>query len=184
MSYWVELVNTEDEMTRDLPWLMPIIKEEGLPFSAAITYGISPWHTDEYYARLTKDLVQKFKPVRIWLKDVMGLLTPERARTWIPAIMNNAEGIPVELHSHGMSGNHERNFVEAMKLGVRIFHTCVPPLAWGSSHPSIFNTIHNAHILGLETNINEEPPSNIQPSDTRGHDLKYSGATKAVRYRG
>ena len=61
------------------------------------------------------------------------------------------------MHSHGMSSNHEKNFVEAMKLGVRIFTTCVPPLAYGSSHPSIFNTIHNAHVLGLETNINEEP---------------------------
>jgi oxaloacetate decarboxylase alpha subunit len=44
-----------------------------------------------------------------------------------------------------------------MKAGVRIFTTCVPPLAYGSSHPSIFQTIHNAHVLGLKTNINEEP---------------------------
>ncbi len=152
-----QIVNTRDETTRDFPWVVPMLREEGIELYPAITYGVSPRHTDEYYARFTKDLVEKWKPDGIILKDVMGLLTPERARTWIPAIMSNAGDIPLVMHSHGMSSNHEKNFVEAMKLGIRIFTTCVPPLAYGSSHPSIFNTIHNAHVLGLKTNINEKP---------------------------
>jgi len=157
-----QIVNTRDETRRDFPWVVPMLREEGIELHPAITYGVSPRHTDEYYARFTKDLVQKWTPDGIILKDVMGLLTPERARTWIPAVMANAGDIPIALHSHGMSGNHERNFVEAMKLGIRIFHTCIPPLACGSSLPSIFNTIHNAHVLGLETNINEEPLRIVQ----------------------
>ena len=152
-----QIVNTTDQTERDFPWLVPMLREEGIELYPMITYGVSPRHTDEYYANFTKELVEKWKPDGIVLKDVMGLLTPDRARTWIPAIMQHTGGIPIVMHSHGMSGNHEKNFVEAMKAGVRIFTTCVPPLAYGSSHPSIFNTIHNAHVLGLKTNIDEKP---------------------------
>jgi len=153
----LQIVNTRDETERDFPWLVPMLREEGIELCPAITYGVSARHTDEYYANFTKDLVEKWKPDGIILKDVMGLLTPERARTWIPAIKQYTGDIPIIMHSHGMSSNHEKNYVEAMKAGVRIFTTCVPPLAYGSSHPSIFNTIKNAHALGLKTNINEEP---------------------------
>jgi oxaloacetate decarboxylase alpha subunit len=52
-----------------------------------------------------------------------------------------------------MSTNHGRVVVEAMQLGVDCIHTCVPPLASGSSHVSIFNAMHNAKVLGLEHNI-------------------------------
>lgn len=152
-----QIVNTRDETERDFPWLVPILRGEGIELYPAITYGVSPRHTDEYYSNFTKELIEKWNPDGIILKDVMGLLTPERARTWIPAITQHVGDRPVVMHSHGMSGNHEKNFVEAMKAGVRIFTTCVPPLAYGSSHPSIFNTIHNAHALGLKTNIDEEP---------------------------
>ena len=152
-----QIVNTRDETERDFPWLVPMLRDEGIELYPGITYGVSPRHTDEYYANFTKELVKDWKPDGIILKDVMGLLTPERARTWIPAITQHTGDIPIIMHSHGMSGNHEKNYVEAMKAGVRIFTTCVPPLAYGSSHPSIFNTIHNAHALGLKTDINEEP---------------------------
>ena len=123
-----QIVNTRDETERDFPWLVPILRSEGIELYPAITYGVSPRHTDEYYSNFTKELIEKWNPDGIILKDVMGLLTPERARTWIPAITQHVGDRPVVMHSHGMSGNHEKNFVEAMKAGVRIFTTCVPPL--------------------------------------------------------
>ena len=157
-----QIVNTRDETKLDFPWLVPMLRDEGIELYPAVTYGVSPRHTDEYYSNFTKELVEKWNPDGIVLKDVMGLLTPDRARTWIPAIMQHVGDRPVVMHSHGMSGNHEKNFVEAMKAGVRILTTCVPPLAYGSAHPSIFNTIHNAHALGLKTDINEEPLSIVE----------------------
>ncbi len=35
-----------------------------------------------------------------------------------------------------------------MKLGVRILHTGIPPLAEGSAQPSVFNLARNARLLG------------------------------------
>jgi oxaloacetate decarboxylase alpha subunit len=54
-----------------------------------------------------------------------------------------------------MSTNQGRVVVEAMALGVDGVHTCIPPLASGSSHVSIYNAMHNAKVLGLEHNITD-----------------------------
>jgi len=148
---------TRDEIEREFPILFPIFRSVGIEPIPYITYGIREWLTDEYYGSATKKIADKHKPVLFVLKDVDGLLTPERARTLIPAMIKNANGIPIELHSHGMSGFNEAVAVEAMKQGIRRFHTCIPPLASGSSHLNIFNVCHNARVLGLEPCINEEP---------------------------
>jgi oxaloacetate decarboxylase alpha subunit len=95
----------------------------------------------------------KFKPDALWLKDAGGLLSAERIKTLLPAIQKEAKGVPIDLHTHGMSTNQGRVVVEAMKLGVDCVHTCIPPLATGSSHVSIYNAMHNAKVLGIEHNI-------------------------------
>jgi oxaloacetate decarboxylase alpha subunit len=146
------LANTRNELDRHFPWLIPMIKSVGLEVMPAICYYPSPRTTDEYYAKLTKRIVE-YKPDALKLKDAGGLLTVERIKTLLPAIQKEAKGLPIEIHTHGMSTNQGRVVVEAMKMGIDCVHTCVPPLASGSSHVSIFNAMHNAKILGLETNI-------------------------------
>ena len=79
---------------------------------------ISPRHTDEYYAQKTRELLP-FKPDAIYLKDQGGLLTVDRARTLLPVIVQNAGGVPVELHSHCTTGLAPLVYLEALRLGVR-----------------------------------------------------------------
>jgi oxaloacetate decarboxylase (Na+ extruding) subunit alpha len=158
--------NTRDELLHDYPKLLPIYKELGIELTPYVTYTVSPRHTDEYYADHIRKL-QKFKPPRICLKDVGGLLTVERAKTLIPVFKREAMGLPLMIHTHGMSGNNEAVVVEAMKQGIREIQTCIPPLSNGSSHPNIFNVIHNAKVLGLETNINEESLRVVEERLTR-----------------
>jgi oxaloacetate decarboxylase alpha subunit len=146
------MANTRNELDRYYPWVVPMARDIGLEFAPLICYYPSPRTTDEYYADLTKRLM-KYKPDGFWLKDAGGLLTVERIKTLLPAIQKEAKGVPIELHTHGMSTNHGRVVVEAMKMGVDCVQTCVPPLATGSSHVSIFNAMHNAKVLGLKHNI-------------------------------
>jgi oxaloacetate decarboxylase alpha subunit len=146
------LSNTRDEIERYFPWLIPIARDIGLELMLAICYYPTPRRDDKYYADLTKKIV-KWKPDMIQLKDAGGLLSLDRIRTLLPAIQKEAKGIPIELHTHGMSTYQGLVVVEAMKLGVDCIHTCVPPLASGSSHVSIFNAMHNAKVLGLKHNI-------------------------------
>jgi oxaloacetate decarboxylase (Na+ extruding) subunit alpha len=162
----VLISNTCDEIKNEFPKIVPLYREAGIDIIPYVAYTVSPRHTDEYYADHIRKLHQ-FKPAGICLKDVGGLLTVERAKTLIPTFTREAKGLPVELHAHGMSGNQEAVAVEAMKLGIRKFQTCVPPLSNGSSHLNIFNVIHNAKVLGLETNINEEPLRIVEERLTR-----------------
>ena len=146
------LSNTRNEIDRYFPWLVPIARNIGMELMLGICYYPTPRRDDEYYASLTKRIV-KWKPDMIQLKDAGGLLSLERIRTLLPAIQKEAKGIPIELHTHGMSTYQGLVVVEAMKLGIDCIHTCVPPLASGSSHVSVFNAMHNARILGLQHNI-------------------------------
>ncbi len=43
-------VNTGDQLTRQLPTLAPLLTGIGYKLALAISYSISPRHTDEHYA--------------------------------------------------------------------------------------------------------------------------------------
>jgi len=122
----------------------------------ALSYSISPVHTDEYYAGLAREVVKSPDVDTIYLKDQGGLCTPERVKTLIPTLFQNINGLPLEFHSHCSTGLAPICYVEAAKLGVRIFHTAVPPLANGPSLPSIFNVARNLRYLGYKVDIDEE----------------------------
>jgi oxaloacetate decarboxylase alpha subunit len=147
--------NTFDQIKNILPWIVPVFKRLGLQIVPALSYTVSPRHTDEYYAQKTRDLLP-FKPDAIYLKDQGGLLTVDRARTLLPVIIKNANGVPVELHSHCTTGLADLVYLEALKLGIRTLHTAVPPLAKGSSQPSVLNVARNAQMMGHSVRVDEK----------------------------
>jgi oxaloacetate decarboxylase alpha subunit len=124
------------------------LKKLGMDVVINIIYSVSPRHTDDYYAERARQAAS-IKPYRICFKDVGGLLTPERAGVLIPLIQQNIGTVPLEFHGHCNNGLGPFNYLEAMKLGVNTLHTAIPPLANGSSQPSIFNIASNAHALGF-----------------------------------
>ncbi|OGQ50128.1 MAG: hypothetical protein A3I10_06245 [Deltaproteobacteria bacterium RIFCSPLOWO2_02_FULL_57_26] len=134
---------------------MEDMKSLGMEMVANVIYSVSPRHTDEYYAGKIREAAA-IRPYRICFKDVGGLLTPERTRSLIPMVLRNAGDIPVEFHAHCNSGLAPLCYLEALKLGLRTLHTAVPPLANGSSQPSIFNVARNARALGFTPMVDEE----------------------------
>lgn len=129
-------------------------REAGVDTILNLIFSISPKHTDEYYAERTREAV-KLKPFRVCLKDPGALLTPERVRTLVPTILANAGNVPVEIHTHCTTGLGPLCYLEAIKQGIRTVHTAVPPLANGSSNPSVFNIAKNARALGYTPAIDE-----------------------------
>jgi oxaloacetate decarboxylase alpha subunit len=123
------------------------LKKVGMDTVANLIYSVSPRHTDEYYAQKTREAAA-IRPFRICFKDVGGLLTPERARTLIPIVLQYAGDIPVEFHAHCNSGQAPLCYLEGVRLGMRVLHTAVPPLANGSGQPSVFNIAQNLRALG------------------------------------
>jgi oxaloacetate decarboxylase alpha subunit len=130
-------------------------REAGMGVVLNLTYTISPRHTDEYYAERTR--LAKTLPIdRLCIKDPGGLLTPERTRSLVPTVLANAGDTPVEFHTHCTTGLGPLCCLEAIQHGIEIVNTAIPPLADGSSNPSIYNVAANARALGFEPVIDED----------------------------
>jgi len=127
----------------------------GMDTIVNLIYSVSPRHTDEYYAQKTRESAA-INPYRICFKDVGGLLTPERARALIPGILQNAGAVPIEYHAHCNNGLATLCYLEAVKHGITSLHTAVPPLANGSSQPSIVNVARNLRALGYAPIVNDD----------------------------
>jgi oxaloacetate decarboxylase alpha subunit len=155
-----------------VPYLLSCAHKAGLEVVLAVVYSVSPKHTDEYFTRAVQ-AARALKPDRIYLKDPAGLLTPDRVKSLVPVFLQNAGGIPVELHSHCTTGLAPLCYLEAIKLGIETVHTAIPPLANGSSNPSIFNIVANIRALGYDPILDE---SALRPiSDYLGAIAKREG---------
>ncbi|OFZ85806.1 MAG: hypothetical protein A2V78_02605 [Betaproteobacteria bacterium RBG_16_64_18] len=127
-------------------------RRAGLKTILNLVYSISPVHTDDYYKKLTREAV-KLGVDRICLKDPGGLLKPERTRVLAQVVVREAKEVPVEFHTHCNTGLGPLCALEAVKAGIDIINTAIPPLANGSSNPSVFNVAENAAALGFAPTI-------------------------------
>ena len=151
----VQLMDASNDMSFRIPECVQMARNAGLEVAMALIYSYSPRHTDDHYAQATREAA-KLKVDVIYLKDSGGLLTPERVKTLIPVILNNSHGIPVELHSHCTTGLAPLVYLEAVKLGIETIHTAIPPLANGSSQPSVLNLVKNLRLMGFVPTVDEE----------------------------
>ena len=134
-----------------------IIKEEGdAEVMAALTYTVSAVHDDRFYAGIAAKATASPHVDLVYLKDPAGILTPERARTLLPAIRSVLNGKEFELHAHCTIGLAPLNYVLAAELGIDALHTAAGALASGTSLPSATQTIANLREAGYTVDIDEE----------------------------
>jgi oxaloacetate decarboxylase alpha subunit len=131
------------------------LRKLGMEVVVNLVYSVSPRLTDEYYVQKARE-VAALKPYRICFKDVGGMLTPDRTRTLVQLIKANIGDIPLEFHAHCNNGLAPFNLLEAVKEGIRIVHTSIPPLANGSAQPSLFNVVDNLRALGYKPLVNTQ----------------------------
>jgi oxaloacetate decarboxylase alpha subunit len=132
------------------------VRDAGMQMVLNVIYSESPKHTDAYYAERVRQAAA-LKPYRICYKDVGGLLTPERTRQVARIFRDNVGDIPIEFHAHSNNGLAPLNALEAVKEGIQYIHTAVPPLANGTSQPSIFNVAANLRVMGYTPVVDEAP---------------------------
>ena len=122
---------------------------------AALTYTISAVHDDVFYAGLAASVAACPNIDRVYIKDPSGLLTPERARTLIPAITANLGGKALELHSHCTIGLSSLSYAAAADLGVEALHVACGPLGSGTSLPHAQRMVANLRELGHKVDIDD-----------------------------
>ncbi len=140
----------------DWAWRVKQARKAGLKPVINLIYTVSPRHTDEYYAQRTREAL-KLKVFRVCLKDPGGILTPERTRTLVPAVLAAAGATVAELHTHCTTGLGSQCCLEAIQAGMTSVNTAIPPLADSSSNPSVFNVAMNGRAMGYRPLLDEEP---------------------------
>jgi oxaloacetate decarboxylase alpha subunit len=137
---------------RNLELSVRVAHEEGLYVCAGLVYTVSPAHTDEYYTEVARDLVA-LGVDSVFIKDPSGLLKPDRVRTLVPAVKAAVGEVPLELHSHSLSGLAEQCYLEAVPLGVDVLHTAITPLASGASLPPTEYCVEHLTREGFRTDL-------------------------------
>ena len=122
---------------------------------AALTYTISPIHDDAYFVARASELVGSGRFDRLYMKDPGGLLTPERARTLIPAVRSATASMALELHSHCTIGLAPFSYIVGAETGIDALHVAVKPVANGPSQPSAERTVGNLRDLGHQVDIDD-----------------------------
>ena len=131
------------------------MRRMGVESVVNLIYSVSPRHTDAYFIERTRKAAA-LKPYRLCFKDVGGLLSPARVRELLPKVLEAAGDIPVEFHNHCNNGLGSYNVQEAVALGIRHVHSAVPPLADGSSQPSVLDIHRNLSAQGYDVPLNIE----------------------------
>jgi oxaloacetate decarboxylase alpha subunit len=131
------------------------VHEAGGEVIPSVMYGISPVHTDEWFAERVRTMVSWGIASAIYVEDAPGILTPERTKTLIPAIIEAAQGLPVELHCHNTTGLAPLNYLVAADLGVSVLHTASRPVANGPSLPSVEMMVTNLESAGHTHSIDK-----------------------------
>ena len=132
-----------------------IHEEGGEEVVAGLTYTVSEIHHDEFYADLAAQIAQSLNVERLYIKDPAGLLTPERARTLIPAVRARIGDLPMEIHSHCTIGLGPFTSLAAADLDVGTVHVAIGPLANGSSLPSATRLVANLREAGHTVDIDD-----------------------------
>ncbi len=127
-------------------------KRHGLTVVPGVVFTESPVHTDHYYVKKTKELIAQGVD-GIFIKDPSGLLKPERATSLVQSMKTVMGDVPLQLHSHCLSGLAPYTALCAVESGVEVVHTATAPLADGASHPSTQLLVKNFHQMGFNTDI-------------------------------
>ena len=131
-------------------------KQHGLYVAAAVTYTVSPVHTDAYYVDKARQVIALGCDA-LWIKDASGLLTPERVATLVPALKAECGDMPLQLHTHCLSGLAPYVVLQGVAHGVDVVHTATSTLANGASHTATESFVRNCRRRGYEVDLDLAP---------------------------
>ncbi len=118
---------------------------------AAVSYTLSPIHDNDYFIEVAKKYANMGAD-SICLKDMAGLLAPMDAYSLIKA-MKKAVNLPIQLHSHYVSGMASMAYLKAIEAGADVIDTAISPLAMSSSQPATESMVYALQGTQFDTGI-------------------------------
>ena len=133
--------------TRNLEAAIKYTKKYGGWCEPALSYTISPVHSEEYFVKLAKELVEMGAD-SICIKDMANLLLPYDAYSLVKKMKAELGDIPIHLHTHNTTGTGDMTNLMAAQAGVDIVDTCLSPFGNGTAQPATESLV--ATLKGTE----------------------------------
>ncbi len=107
-----------------VPNMIPVfeeVKKAGRYLEPAICFSTGPEHTDEFYVKKVKEIIDVTGPdIILAIKNHSGLGTPARIGRLIRAILDKFPDLIIHYHGHNTDGNDVGRIVAAVKAGAKI----------------------------------------------------------------
>ena len=131
---------------RNLEASIKYTKKYGGICEAALSYTKSPVHSEEYFVKLAKELVQMGADV-VCIKDMANLLLPYDAYSLVKRLKAEID-VPIHLHTHNTAGTGDMTNLMAIMAGVDIVDCALSPLGNGTAQPATESLV--ATLKGTE----------------------------------
>ena len=131
-------------------------KAGGEQIVAALTFTLSPMHDDAHWAEAAGKLAASGRFDRLYVKDPGGLISPERAKTLMPALKAVLGDLPLEMHSHCTIGLAPFSYLESAEAGAGYLHTTSSSAANGTSLPAMSPVIANLRDMGHSVDVDDD----------------------------
>jgi len=120
---------------RNMEIPMKAVRENGGHVQACLSYTISPVHTVDYFVNGFKEL-ERMGTDSLCIKDMAGMISPQRAYDIIRGVKDAGIKIPIVLHSHSTSGMTGMAYQRAVEAGIDVLDTAMSPISGGTAAPA------------------------------------------------
>ena len=131
---------------RNMETAVKATKKYGGTAEVAMSYTISPVHTEDYFVKLAADIAKMGADI-ICIKDMANLLLPYKAYSLIKRLKAETN-LPIVLHTHDTTGTGAMTLLKAVEAGVDVIDTALSALGNGTSQPTTESMV--ATLQGTE----------------------------------
>ncbi len=143
---------------RNMEASIKFVNREGGHSQASICYTLSPYHSNEKFVEMAKELYS-LDADSICIKDMAGLISPDAAFDLVTRIKEEID-IPIQLHSHYTSGMAAMAYLKAAEAGVDVVDCAISALSMATSQPATESIVEalkgNKRDTGLDINLLSE----------------------------
>ena len=132
----IDVVRVFDALNdeRNMEAALKSVKKYGGTAEAALSYTVSPVHSEDYFVKKAVVLEQMGADV-ICIKDMANLLLPADALSLVKKL-KEAVSVPVHVHTHNTTGTGAMVYLAAAMGGADIVDCALSPFADGTSQPA------------------------------------------------
>ena len=139
---------------RNLKTAINATKKEGGHVQAAISYTISPVHTEEYFLKLAKE-IEALGVQSICVKDMAGIMSPKEAYDLVTALKKEIK-VPIVIHTHNTTGLGPMTLMKAVEAGADVIDTAVSCFSGGTSQPPTETLVYALREMGYEISVKDD----------------------------